>query len=468
MDGTEIDTRGGTADAASARALLERARALISAAADRLHGSHHGAGGEDALAAHIGIIEVAEQITAAAHGIVARASIAYQQDTLDHQRAAGVPERDLGRGVAEEIALARRISPRHAASQLEQHSALVRTMPRTLGLLDAGEITPWTAGDVARATAALDDHERQEVDARIADQLTAGSALRRHDHEVAARRVSLRPLSDVMSRITMDLPTPQAAAVIGTLDATARGIRAAGGPRTLAQIMADEAFSRITGLTRVESAPIELQLLMTDASLLGGDDTDAASVGDLPIPAAVARRLALGESTQKASPEGEADDAELHGERFIRRLYTDPLSGRLTEADARRRRFTGIERRFVLLRDRRCRAPLCDAPIEHIHHVERYADGGSTTTDNGVGTCAAFNQAVEAPGWSTRARPDGGLEVTTPSGRRITTAPPPLKRSGSSPPDDHSPAISRDFAAAASIADARPARIPARSSAAMP
>ena len=89
-------------------------------------------------------------------------------------------------------------------------------------------------------------------------------------------------------------------------------------------------------------------------------------------------------------------------------------------------------RRFIDLRDRRCRTPWCDAPIRHDDHPLRVADGGPTTTENSQGLCEACNYTKEATGWRARSHPDGAVLTTTPTGHRYTSHPPPPI--GSNPP----------------------------------
>jgi hypothetical protein len=43
--------------------------------------------------------------------------------------------------------------------------------------------------------------------------------------------------------------------------------------------------------------------------------------------------------------------------------------------DPQRRRFDGHIKKLIMWRDRGCRDPYCDAPIRHIDHIQRYADG---------------------------------------------------------------------------------------------
>ena len=200
----------------------------------------------------------------------------------------------------------------------------------------------------------------------------------------------------------------------------------------------------MTGLEDAVQADVEIQLLMTDAALIDGA-ADAAWLEGAPIPAAVARRFALGEA-RRGPKETES------GRRFIRRLYTDPISGALRAADATRRRFSAADRRFLQIADQYCRMPWCGAKIRHFDHVERYADGGRTERANGTGLCESCNYTEELPGWSARMvaapssvspqRPPGTsrlpgarrsgslreLEVTTPLGKTYRSEAPRLRR----------------------------------------
>jgi hypothetical protein len=132
-----------------------------------------------------------------------------------------------------------------------------------------------------------------------------------------------------------------------------------------------------------------------------GSETPAHVDGYGPVPAPVAREWL-------ADP-----DAKV----WIRGLYARAGDHALVGMDSARRRFAGNLRRFIAIRDQRCRTPWCDAPIRHTDHAERHADGGPTSVENSQGLCEACNHAKEAPGWSTRLREDGSVETTTSTGR---------------------------------------------------
>lgn len=182
--------------------------------------------------------------------------------------------------------------------------------------------------------------------------------------------------------------------------------------------MADELVARVTGLSRPEDVDIEIQLLMTDTALLA-ESADAAWLDGHPVPGSIARQLAL--AAPDPGPAGRA-------RRWVRRLYTDPVSGTLRDVDERRRAFTVIDRRFVEIAQlHSCITPWCDASIRHLHHIDRYADGGPTVRDNAAGTCERFNYTLEMPGWGTDALADGTLRIATPAGRTYEVRPPPLR-----------------------------------------
>ncbi|MGD8201915.1 HNH endonuclease, partial [Ornithinimicrobium sp. W1679] len=82
---------------------------------------------------------------------------------------------------------------------------------------------------------------------------------------------------------------------------------------------------------------------------------------------------------------------------WLRRLWTDPLTGVLTVRDPRRRVFTGALRATLIARGRYCAHAWCGAPIRHLDHITRYRDGGTTTVDNARGLCARCNLAREHP-----------------------------------------------------------------------
>lgn len=179
---------------------------------------------------------------------------------------------------------------------------------------------------------------------------------------------------------------------------------------------------------------------MTDRSLFGtGDpavsvDTPARIPGHGSVPAPVARRWVR-----------DAGDASV----WLRRLYVSPDGRDLVTMDARRRLFTGLLRRMVVLRDDVCATPWCDSLVAHADHVHPVRDGGPTRLVNAAGLCARCNLVKESPGWQVvvvRGSPHE-LEVRTPTGHRHRALSPPLLGWGSDPPPDDESVLERHLAA---------------------
>ena len=67
--------------------------------------------------------------------------------------------------------------------------------------------------------------------------------------------------------------------------------RAAGDPRSRGQLMADTLVERVTGQTRADQTPVEIQLQITDQTLFGDGSDPGWLHGYGPMPAAYARTL---------------------------------------------------------------------------------------------------------------------------------------------------------------------------------
>jgi hypothetical protein len=390
----------------------------------------------------IGRLEELKSVAAAAQ---ARVTAVFAAGQRSEQRAAGVPERKVGTGIAAQVALARRDSPHRGGQHLGLALVLTTELPHTLAALEAGEISEWRATLVARETACLSLAHRRSVDAqlaarpggigalgdrgiaaearRIAYRLDPYAVTERAAKAAADRRVSLRPAPDAMTWLGALLPAAQGVACYAALTKQADGSGVDGDARTRGQVMADTLVERVTGQVTADAVPVEVHVIMTDHALLSDNAEPAELHGHGPLPAPLVRNWLRG------GDEGMADSpgAGLPGEAqtWLRRLYTAPDTGDLVAMDSRRRCFDGQLRRFLILTDRRCRTPWCDAPIRHLDHPISVAAGGETRVDNSQGLCEACNYAKESPGWVTVAQPGRVIEILTPTGHRYTSRPPP-------------------------------------------
>ncbi|WP_411284695.1 DUF222 domain-containing protein [Lapillicoccus sp.] len=400
-----------------------------------------------------------ERLKGAAAAAQARVSVDFEASQRREQAAAGLPADQQGRGVADQIALARHDSKVKGSRHLGLAKALVKEMPHTMAALTSGAISEWRATIVVRETAVLSAADRRQVDARlvaemphlgdaqlarraraIGYQLDAESVLRRVRGAIRDRRVRIRPAPDTMALVTGFLPVAQGVAVHAALTAAAASAKALGDERSKGQIMAHTFVQRLTGQTTADAVPFEVQLVMTDRTL-EGDDTPAQIPGFGPVPAAFARDLVTGRAGGHSADPDQARLAEV-ARVWVRRLFTSPADGTLVAMDSRRRSFDGLLRRFLVARDQVCRTRWCDAPICHTDHVRASAEGGETMADNGQGLCARCNYAKELPGWRCEVVTGQGrhrVRTTTPTGHSYeSTAPPVLVLGGLAPPGRYS------------------------------
>ena len=388
-------------------------------------------------AALIARIAEFERMKSAAAAGQARAAAALDALRRSTEADAGLPAAQRGRGVASEIALARRDSPARGGRHLGFAKALVYEMPHTLAALEAGRLSEWRATLIVRESACLDVDDRRALDAElcadgskldgmgdariaaaaraIAYRLNAQAVVDRAAKAEAERTVSIRPAPDTMSWVTALLPVAQGVSVYAALK---RAADTTFDDRTRGQVMADTLVERVTGRPADVAQPVAVNLLISDETLLADDDTAAVVDGYGPIPAAVARNLVNDAAT------------DIRSRATLRRLYRHPRSGALVAMESRARRFPAGLATFIGFRDQRCRTPYCDAPIRHRDHARPHHRGGASTAANGLGLCERCNYVKEAKGWRVSATMDEtGLhraEFTTPTGAHYRSGAPPM------------------------------------------
>jgi hypothetical protein len=391
------------------------------------------AAGESALIERIAELE---RIKSAAAAGQVRAAAALDAARRAGEAAAGVPAAQRGRGVASEVALARRDSPARGGRHLGFAKALVHEMPHTLAALECGALSEWRATLIVRESACLDVEDRRTLDAELCAEraglngmgdarvaaVAKAIAYRLDPHAVVERAakaenertVTIRPAPDTMTYLTALLPVAQGVSVYAALRREA-DVRYDG--RSRGQAMADTLVERVTGRNAAVPTPIAVNLVLSDETLLGGDSAPADVYGYGPVPAAVARAM-----VSRAI-------ADRRSQATLRRLYAHPRAGALVAMESRARLFPRGLAAFIELRDQRCRTPYCDAPIRHRDHAQSWADGGSTSAANGLGLCEGCNYTKETDGWRVITGIDGNhthtAEFATPTGHTYRSAAPP-------------------------------------------
>ncbi|MEO9247476.1 DUF222 domain-containing protein, partial [Citricoccus nitrophenolicus] len=278
-------------------------------------------------------IRALEELKAACAAAQARTTAALHGLRTEAEAEQGVPVRDRGRGLAAEVALARRESPNTGSRDLGLARALCEEMPHTLAALTRGAISEWKATIMCRETAWLSVQDRRQVDELMADRLEelgvkklAGvarahaqrldqaSAVAQMDRSVRERRVSVRPAPGAMAYLTALLPMAQAVGCLGSLKKSAATTVGTGdrAERTQDQVMADLLVERLTGQAHAEDVPVEIHLVMTDRSLWGTTDTDTT-----PVPAAenlaAQAPAAAGPAPRDPADRVPAEGPALHG-----------------------------------------------------------------------------------------------------------------------------------------------------------
>ena len=384
-----------------------------------------------------------EKLRAATAALQAAESVRFAQSQVAEQMAADVHPEQIGRGIAEQIGLACRISPVTAARRLNTARAWWFEMPDIYRQLVTGDLHERIAETVVSETRHLDAQKRRTVDEQlVAARLTrmgfkaATACIRKAAYEADRhgyvqrgrterhhRRVGIRAAPDTMAILSGYLPVEQGVACYTALRQHADTAKAGGDGRTRDQIMADTLVERLTGHTAAGDVNVELQIMMPLEALLDPHSDKPATIpGYGPLPADLARGIL---STSQ-------------GRKWWRRLFTAPASsknhsGLIVGGDSHRRCFDGWLAHLIRLRDQEtCRNPFCGAPIRHIDHITRHSDGGTTNYSNGRGSCERCNYVREMPGWQITAIDAEHLDkphtmiITTPTGHHyLSRAPDP-------------------------------------------
>lgn len=399
---------------------------------------------QEALAVVAGI----EQLRAGIAALDASWQVTTENRIRESDAACDVREQDQGRAAANEVALARRISPNSSSMSLASARRLVAQMPATYSQLAEGRLPERNVQAITRAldnarpeTCALIDQWVEDDPTRLdglgtrrttqlvremAQALDPRDSRARAERAARKRNVTMEPLGDGMARISATLRALDASAVMKHLHAGAEASRAAGARDSFGALQADHLVASIVGAPEApEPAPptptapapgarLDVGVVITDRALLGcADEAEHARIeGYGPVPAHIITDTLLGRPpgmiTPKASERGCGEYTDTAAAAVFRRLYSHPVTSELVAMESRARAFPVGLARMIRWRDQTCRTPWCNARIRHLDHIDPHARGGATSYDNGQGLCARCNYLKEHGQWSVH-------RTTTPS-----------------------------------------------------
>jgi hypothetical protein len=246
-----------------------------------------------------------------------------------------------------------------------------------------------------------------------------GQAERSYQESLKRRRLTGEPHHDGTGVLVISGDGPRLAAAQGRVDRIARRLRNLGDARTIAQLRADVATDLLirgwipsdpTFIALGQPPAAQVQLIVSLPTILGLD----TGVGQIPgwgyVPGRQSRELAL----QLGS--------------IWKRIVTDPISGRASEASTTSYTVPAAMAAQINARDATCRAPGCEIAADHCDHdhtKEWKPDGaGGPTAETNLADLHRGHHNLKTAGfWDSEQSGDGKLTWTTATGRSYCTYP---------------------------------------------
>ncbi|CUU54670.1 protein of unknown function (DUF222) [Parafrankia irregularis] len=329
----------------------------------------------------------------------------------------------------EELAGVLRVSATTAGGQMGFAFSAVRRLPRAMQALEGGVLDLQRLRSLETAVSPLTDEQTSQVEEQVLAggprrnrgafgaacrravlNVDPGGAAERAAERRKGRHVRLYPGDDATSTLSALLPAEDAAACDNQLNQIADEIirtRDADDQRTRDQIRADTLVDRITGRTPLRPLPCDVQVIVPITALLGLGEEPGEIPGFGPIPADIARDLAMRPTST------------------WRRMLVDPLGALIEVAD--RRHPSPAQVRHVRARNRTCVHPGCTrrATRTDTDHTTPYAAGGPTIVVNLGPLCLKHHRLRHHPDrpWIVRQPRPGTFTWTSPLGTRFTVHP---------------------------------------------
>lgn len=381
----------------------------------------------------------------------------------------------------DEVAHAINLGRRTATFRARRAFTWRDNLPATFAALRRGELDERRAGVLADALQGAAAELSQAVEAVLLPEAGELSPARLHDRAlellaeldataVEERRaeaqqaadVRIYPTADGMAALTADMSADEAAACHAVIDQLAAMAKADGDERPIGQIRS--AIHSMLILRAADHGLGGVSIQLTVNAALDGLEAASDRGGDVAgfaITAAHLRELLRRvEAIGLTAPAGGSLTFALTDERGqLRATVTAGELRRLAAKGCPQHPDAGCDcavlgmpdpvdeyeprvaqRRFVTIRDRRCRMPNCGQRVgwADLDHVVPHAGGGRTSCTNLCCACRSHHRLKTfARGWEFRMDRDGTLHVTSPSGITRTTRPPGLRppEPAPSPPD---------------------------------
>lgn len=273
----------------------------------------------------------------------------------------------------------------------------------------------WAGYDV-EAARLVTASTRLKRDLRIArERLQDDTAPQRARAAALRRAVLLEEHEDGQASLVLTGPAPQLVALDQALTRSAVLLHGSDGEgRTVGQLRFDIAADLLTaGITQAatpgavlpERRPVDVQLVLTIPALawVGRTAEQAQLAGYGPIDLDTARELA-GAATSMV------------------RVLTDPVTGVRTTMDRKVYAPPADLRRWIGIRDQRCRFPGCRRPAHlcDLDHAREWHEGGVTDDTNLITACRIHHTEKTADLWQEELLVNGSVPWTNPWGQTFT------------------------------------------------
>ena len=166
----------------------------------------------------------------------------------------------------------------------------------------------------------------------------------------------------------------------------------------------------------------------SECAASGTEPTD----DDHDVPAGTPAPAPVSTAAQSQTVLDEAGGIHVSAE-TARRLACDAATvtmqhgpgGEILDVGRRTRTISPALRRALAARDRTCRFPGCQNRRCDAHHVQHWADGGTTSLENLVLLCRRHHRVVHEEGFRITLDAAGEVKFLRPDGRPFPAAPPP-------------------------------------------